>query len=76
MYEMKTGDVYEDLAAIKEYLISVTIQLIWSFVIIKKNQSWGKWKMKPEVLQLHNLLDLTQRCNHFLWTTILNIKKA
>ena len=57
MYEIKTEDVYDILAAVRKCLISVIIQLSQKPMIIQTNLSLAKIKMKLEALRLKNLLD-------------------
>ena len=66
MYGIKTEDVHKGLKAIGKCLILVTIPLSQNTVMIKTIYLLGKWKIKPTVLWLMNLLDCRQRCIIFL----------
>ena len=57
MHEIKTEDVYEDISKDKEMFKMILSQNI---MMIQTNWSLVKWKIKPVVLLLKNLLDQTE----------------
>ena len=54
MHEIKTEDVYEDISKDKEMFKIILNQNI---MMIQTNWLLVKWKIKPVVLLLKNLLD-------------------
>ena len=74
VYAIKTENVLEDCSSNKEIVDFSNYPTKSKYFDNSKKLSLEKWKMKPEVLRLKNLLDSSLKYIHFQ-QTIVNIKK-